>query len=148
MIIPDVNVLVAAFNEDDPRYEPMNAWLTDAAGGQTPLGLAGPCLTGFVRIVTHPRILRNPAPVHTALAFVEHLRRRPAAVTVHPGPRHIDLFVDLCRRVDAAGNLVPDAYLASIALELDAELASDDQDFARFPQVRWINPLAPEGRSG
>ncbi len=40
-----------------------------------------------------------------------------------------------------AGNLTTDAHLAALAIEYQAEVASTDTDFMRFPRLRWFNPL-------
>ncbi|MEN8376929.1 MAG: PIN domain-containing protein, partial [Gemmatimonadota bacterium] len=58
-----------------------------------------------------------------------------------PGPRHWSIFRDLCEAVDARGNLVPDAYLAALAIENGAEWITTDRDFTRFPGLRMRHPL-------
>jgi len=59
-----------------------------------------------------------------------------------PGPRHMEISFDLLRRLGASGNLTTDTQLAALAIEYQAEMHSNDQDFGRFPQLRWVNPLA------
>lgn len=98
-------------------------------------------LSGFLRIVTHPRAMRRPASTETALAFADTLREQPNTVTLSPGPRHWGIFARLCREARATGNLVPDAYLAALAIEHGAELITTDRGFARFPGLRWRPPL-------
>lgn len=99
-------------------------------------------LSGFLRIVTHPRIFTPPTPIEGALALVEGLRAQPAALQVSPGRRHWEIFSRLCREADARGNLVPDAYLAALAIESGSELVTTDRDFSRFRGLRWRHPLA------
>lgn len=77
-----------------------------------------------------------------AVAFVAGLRARPTHVPVAPGPRHWDLFVSLCNRAGARGNLIPDAYFAALAIESGSEWITTDRGFARFPGLRWRHPLA------
>ncbi|HVL88729.1 MAG TPA: PIN domain-containing protein, partial [Actinomycetota bacterium] len=77
-----------------------------------------------------------------AMDFVAAIRRHRHVVSVHPSRRHLDVFEELCRRTRATGNLVPDAYLAAIALETGSTIASADSDFRSFAGVRWINPLS------
>lgn len=98
-------------------------------------------LSGFARVVTNPRIFREPAPLEDALDFAEHLRSRPNAVSVSPGSRHWGIFTDLCRRTGIKGGLVPDAYFAALAIEHGCEWASADRDYARFPGLRWRHPF-------
>jgi uncharacterized protein len=76
-----------------------------------------------------------------ALTFAAELREQPNCVIISPGPRHWDIFVDLCQKVNARGNLVPDAYLAALAIESGSEWITTDRDYARFPGLRWRHPL-------
>jgi predicted nucleic acid-binding protein len=62
-------------------------------------------------------------------------------VSVSPGERHWDIFVELCREIDARGNDVPDAYHAAVAVENGATWYSADRGFARFRSLRWAHPL-------
>lgn len=98
-------------------------------------------LSRFLRVVTHPRAMTTPAPVEAALGFAAALREQPNAMILSPGPRHWGIFERLCREAGATGNLVPDAYLAALAIEHGAEVVTADRDFARFPGVRWRHPF-------
>jgi toxin-antitoxin system PIN domain toxin len=98
-------------------------------------------LSGFLRVVTHPRVFKEPTPPEIALEFAERLRGSPAADPLAPGERHWGIFVDLCRRTRAIGNVVPDAYLAALAIEHRGTWITADRAFARFPGLRWENPL-------
>ncbi len=105
----DVDILVSAHRPQAPDGN--RAWLDDARASEEPLGVSSLVLSGFVRIVTHPRIFRDPSPLASALDFAEALQTAPRALTVAPGPRHSVIFMGLCRSADAWGNLVSDAYL-------------------------------------
>lgn len=141
MILPDVNVLVYAHREDSPHHAPARAWLEAALGGPEPLGLSDLVLSGFLRIVTHPRVFLTPTPTESAFAFAEHLRTSPRAVRVQPGERHWEIFLDLCRGARAKGNLIPDAFLAAMAVETGGTWISTDRGYARFPGLRWQAPF-------
>lgn len=141
MILPDVNVLVYAHRRDASRHEAYRAWLEEAVSGPAPYGLSDLVLSGFVRIVTHPRVFVDPTPLAEALAFVRSIRDRENRVAVEPGPRHWEIFLDLCERVGVRGNLVPDAYLAALAIEAGMEWVTTDGDFRRFPGLKVRHPL-------
>lgn len=142
MTLPDVNVLVYAHRRDADRHEEYRRWLERAVAGPAPFGLSDLVLSGFVRVVTHPRVFRQPTPLMEALAFVRVLRDRRNRVAIEPGPRHWDIFRDLCQKAQARGNLVPDAYLAALAIESGAEWITTDGDFQRFPGLNTRHPLA------
>lgn len=140
MMLPDVNVLVYAHREDSSVHRACHDWLLSLARSDEAFGLSDLVLSGFLRVVTHPRVFSPPSPLEAALEFVTQLRELPNAVTVAPGPRHWGIFLDLCRRASARGNLVPDAYLAALAIESGSEWITTDRDYGRFPGLRWRHP--------
>src|SRR5581483_8660806 len=141
MILIDVNILVYGFRADAPGHFRYSAWWKDRIASQHAFGLADLVLSGFLRIVTHPRVFAPPSPLEQALQFVETLKGLPNCVEIRPGVRHWKIFTDLCRRANARGNLVPDAYLAALAIESGSEWITTDRDYARFPGLRWRHPL-------
>jgi toxin-antitoxin system PIN domain toxin len=141
VILLDVNVLVDAFRGDQPRHPKVRAWIDQLVEGDAAFAVPELVLSGFVRVVTHPRVFHEPDDVDDAFAFAEQLRALPHAVMIGPGERHWSLFARLCRVTRATGNLVPDAYLAAMAIESGSELITADRGFARFPGLRWREPL-------
>lgn len=141
MILPDVNLLLHAYNLDSPRHAEAKAWWEEKLSEPAPVGLAWSVVLGYIRIATHPRILASPLPVARACAQVEAWLAQPQVALIHPGGRHAAILFDLLRRLGSGGNLTSDAHLAALAIEHQAELNSTDADFARFPGLRWRNPL-------
>lgn len=142
MILLDVNVLVYAFREDTPNHRAYADWLRGAVAADEPCGVNDAVLAGMLRIVTNPRIFDTPAPVERALAFAEALRDQPGVITAEPGARHWSVFSRLCKEAGAKGDLIPDAWLAALAIECGSELITADRGFGRFPGLRWRHPLA------
>ncbi|HEY5858421.1 MAG TPA: TA system VapC family ribonuclease toxin [Aldersonia sp.] len=141
MILLDVNVLVHAFREGSQHHQQYVDWLTDLVSGTDELALSDLVVSGFVRIVTHPRICRPPAPTDRALAFVADLRRARRVTWLNPSDAVWEQFGELARQDRAIrANLVPDAYLAATAIVNGAKLATADHGFARFPGLRWFDP--------
>lgn len=142
MIIPDVNVLVYAHREEAEEHVAYARWLQRQSRSDEAFGVSELVLSGFVRVVTHPRIFKTPSPLGVALDFVSAVRSLPNAVIVVPTERHWGTFIRLCQAVGARGNLVPDAYLAALAVDSGSEWITVDRDFSRFPGLRWRHPLA------
>jgi toxin-antitoxin system PIN domain toxin len=142
VILPDVNVLVYAYREDAPKHERYRRWLEGVLRGSAAYGLSDLVLAGFLRVVTHPRVFSPPSPIGHALEFVEVLRDHPNCVHVGPGQRHWEIFTRLCRDSRPKGNLVPDTYLAALAIESGSEWLTNDRDYSRFPGLRWRDPGA------
>ena len=134
-------MLVNASRVDSPRHTEYRQWLESSIASASPFGVSELVLSRVVRIVTHPRIYAEPTPVENALDYVESLRSHPNSVIIAPGTGHFDLFRQLCASVAATGNLVPDAYLAALAIESGSDWITDDRDFSRFPGLRWRHPL-------
>src|SRR2546426_10605494 len=127
MLLIDVNVLVYAFREGAPNHPAYRRWLDGVVASREPVGIVDLILSGFLRVVTHPRIFSPPVPLERALEFAESLRSAPAAVPLAPGERHWALFTDLCRVAGARGSLIPDAFLAALAIEHGCEWVTEDR---------------------
>lgn len=141
MILPDVNVLVYAHRADVPRHDEYRSWLDAVVNGDHSFGLSDLVLSGFVRVVTHPRVFADPTPIEHALSFTAALRASSARVGIEPGDRHWEIFCRLCENVDARGNMIPDAWFAALAIESGSEWITTDRDYARFPGLSWRPPL-------
>lgn len=141
MILADVNVLIYAFRSDSVDHATYRGWLEGTICSDEPYAISDLVASGFIRVVTNPRAFARPSRQNAALEFVAALRGRSNAVVVRPGPRHWEIFEDLLRRTGSTGNLVPDAYLAALAVESGCELITTDLDFSRFPGLRWRHPL-------
>ena len=141
MILIDVNVLVYAHRTDAPGHSAYRGWLEELINGDQAYGFSELVLSGFLRVVTHPRVFDPPSDLASGLAFAQVIRSQPNAVPITPGPRHWGIFVRLCEAARAKGNLIPDAYLAALAIESGSEWVTTDRDYSRFPGLRWRHPL-------
>ena len=141
MIIPDVNLLVHAYNSDSPLHAEARSWWEELLNGTRPVGLAWVAVLGFLRITTHRQILAQPLPVSSACTRARAWLSRPYLSVLHPGDRHPEVLFGLLETLGTGGNLTTDAHLAALAIEHQGELHSTDTDFGRFPGLRWRNPL-------
>jgi len=141
MRLVDVNVLVCAFREDAPAHVEYRRWVEASVQAHEAYAVSDQVLSGFLRIVTHPRVFHPPTPIEAALAFAEAYRGQPNAVAVAPDARHWDVFTHLCTTCNVRGNLIPDAWFAALAIESGCEWVTTDRDYARFPGLRWKHPL-------
>jgi hypothetical protein len=145
MKLCDINVLVYAHREESREHAAYAQFVLEMVNSPEAFGLSEAVLSGFVRVVTNPRIFRQPTPIGIAIEFCESLRHSPQAVILSPGERNWKIFCDLCRDLPAAGKLVADAWHATLAIEHGCEWISTDADFARFPHLRWRHPLCKAG---
>lgn len=143
MILPDVNVLIYAYYRPAPEHAAYSAWLNEIRSTRQDLLLPTSVLTGFLRIVTNPRVIENAPSTALALSFVTALLSGAGAREVSDEAavwRRFGELVDGDEQI--RGNLVPDAFLAAIALSHGATVATRDRGFARFPGLRWFDPAA------
>ncbi len=143
MILIDSNLLIYAYNEPAPQHTLARDWLNRSFNGSIQIGLPWQSLLAFVRIATNPRAFPNPLPILDAWEHVSSWLSRRIVWTPNPTDRHSAIFGSLLTRVPVQGNFVMDAHLAALAIEHGLTLCSADSDFAKFPGLRWINPLMP-----
>ncbi|MCY4036300.1 MAG: type II toxin-antitoxin system VapC family toxin [bacterium] len=143
MIVPDVNLLVYAYNEDAPYHEQARTWWEGLANGAERVGFPWMVVAGFVRIVTQHRTAVRPVPPEQAVDLVAEWLSLPQVAPLNPGAQHLAIFRRLVVATGVGGNLTTDAHIAALAIEHQGEVHSNDSDFARFPGLRWRNPLLP-----
>lgn len=146
MIIPDVNLLVYAYDSSSPHHTASAQWWSACMTGREEVGLPSVVIFGFVRICTHPKVFQNPMTITEAGQRVRSWLARPNARVIDPSPHHVPDTLLLLENAGTGGNLTTDAQIAALVLQEKAVLHSNDTDFLRFPGLRWHNPLT--GKSG
>ncbi len=141
MIVVDANLLIYAYDTTCPEHTSARTWLEQTFSGTELVGVPWQAIYAFVRITTHPGISPNRIPLAQAIAIVEEWFQVPHLRALATGDAHWSLFREMLLKAGAHGNLTTDACLAAIALENGGVLYSTDRDFARFPGLRWVNPL-------
>lgn len=136
VLLPDVNVLLAGFRTDHIHHRQARSFLEDARSQTATLAVSDVTLSSLVRLATDPRVFVQPDTVDAVLDYIDALLDPPVLV-VTAGDGHWPRFAGLCRELNLRGNLVPDAYLAALALEQRAELVTFDRGFGRYPRLRW-----------
>lgn len=141
MIIPDINLLLYAYDAGSPFHSKAAEWWQRCLSGTEPVGLPPVVLFGFVRVATSTRVYHEPMTPAEASGHVRSWLTQPPVRIVEPGPDHILQVLKLLEAVGTAGNLVTDAQIAALTLEHGAVLHTADTDFLRFPGLRWFNPI-------
>jgi hypothetical protein len=146
MIVPDVNLLVYAYDSGSVHHDAAAKWWIRCMTGNDEIGLATVVVFGFVRICTHARIFMQPLSVAEAATRVESWLARPQVRVIDPAHGHVGDVLALLEQAGTAGNLTTDAQIAALARQEHAILHSNDTDFLRFPGLRWHNPLTGKGQ--
>jgi toxin-antitoxin system PIN domain toxin len=142
VILVDANLLIYAVDADSPNHRRARPWLERTLSSDESVGLPWIVLLAFLRITTHPAVLRKPLDPEDALAYVDAWLEQPGVETPGPGPAHWSILRTLLAAAGTAGNLTSDAHVAALAVEFGATICSTDNDYRRFPGVRHENPLA------
>lgn len=142
MIIPDINLLIYAYNSSVKPHRQAAAWWKSCLSGSEKIGLIYPVLFGFLRIATNKRILPNPMSVSEAVSCIASWQQRTVTVTLSPGSQYLEAAVRLLSEAGSAGgNLVTDAQIGAYALHYRAVVHTADYDFLRFREVKTHFPL-------
>jgi toxin-antitoxin system PIN domain toxin len=142
VILVDANLLIYAANRSAPEHDAARTWLDDRLNGTAAVGLPWPALLGFVRLATNPAVIRHAVTTAAAMGQVQEWLACPVVWIPEPGLEHGAILARLLAPPSMTSRLVPDAHLAALAIEHGLTLCSADGDFARFPGIRWQNPLA------
>ncbi len=142
MIVPDLNLLLYAFNDGASEHAAARKWWEGMLNGEENIGLTWVVVTGFLRQITHPSIVAKPLTTRAAMDIVDQWFEWRHVYPLNPGSEHLMLFRRCIEAVGTGGNLVTDCHIAAIAMEHGAVVYSNDRDFGRFPGLRWRNPIA------
>ena len=145
MIVPDINLLLYAYDADSPFHARAASWWTDCLSGTEPVGLPQVVLFGFVRVGTSARAFRQPMTPSEAAGHIRAWVAQPVVQILDVGGHHVEQVLELLHHVGTAGNLVTDAQIAAVAIEHNAVVHTSDADFIRFTGVRWFNPIVRTG---
>lgn len=135
MTLCDVNILVYAHRSEMPEHSEAQSYLSRTMA-QGSFAYSSLILSGFLRIVTHPKVFKTPTPVETALEFAETMAQADGAIELQPTMNHWQTFLDLVRNTGARGNFIPDCYLAALAIEHGTTFVTTDRNFSRFQDLK------------
>ncbi|MCJ7472912.1 MAG: type II toxin-antitoxin system VapC family toxin [Actinobacteria bacterium] len=142
MILVDANILLYAEDSLHPRHQETRIWWDNQLSGTGVVCLCWTVISAFIRIGTNPRVFEYPLSLEQSLARVQSWLVQPCMRIIRPTEQHWTVFKQVLTDGQATANLVSDAHLAALAIEHGCELVSTDSDFARFPKLKWKNPLA------
>lgn len=141
-MLVDTNVLLFAVDANSHFHASARTWLTNVLNGPQRVGLPWQVLGAFVRIATNPRASERPLSPQAAWTHVEDWLALGTVWVPNPTEHHSRVLGSLITSYQLRGNLITDAQLAALAIEHGLTVCSADTDFARFGEIRWVNPLA------
>jgi toxin-antitoxin system PIN domain toxin len=142
MIVIDVNLLIYAYDSTTPPHAEAKAWIEAIFSSGDTIGLPWLNISAFIRILTYPGIHGERFSRDQVLSIVDGWLATPRIRALAPGEGHWALFREMMTKGDVRGKLTTDAQLAALTVEYGGVLHTTDRDFARFPGLRWVNPLA------
>ena len=133
---PDVNIFVHAFRRDSESHALCHQWLEDRLNGSAILAISPSVISGYLRIVTHPKIFKNPSSLKEAIEFCEIIRSASSVIFIEPGEQHWEIFCHLSQEIKPQGNQISDVWLAALAIEHDCYWTTLDRGFFQYPGLR------------
>jgi len=141
VILIDANLLIYSHNAEASQHAHARVWLEETLSGPDPVRFAWVSILAFLRLTTDARVLAHPHSMNDVASIAAEWLARPNVDVLSPTPRHWTILHDLLDRGQVRGPLVSDAHLAALAIEHGATLCTTDRDFARFPGLKWMNPI-------
>lgn len=141
-VLVDANLLLWAHHTSFGDHAAARSWWGETLSTTPLVGIPWASSLAFLRISTHQRALERPLALEQAWAIVRGWLSRPNVRVPVPTERHGEILGPLLVGGRAVGNHASDAHLAALAIEWGLELCSVDRDFARYPGLRWRDPLS------
>ena len=137
MYLFDVNIWVNAHREDSPDHKKIYTFVSAILENDEPFAYSPLCLSGFLRIVTHPKIFLKPTSLDIAMEYAQLVTEHPNAVAVQPDSSHWHIFTHLCVTAKPGGNLIPDTWFAALAVSSGCTWVTSDRDYMRFSGLSY-----------
>lgn len=142
MIVPDINLLIYAYNDGATQHVAARDWWEELLRGEEHVGIAWAVSIGFIRLMSNDLVVRSPLTPSDAANRTIDWFRCPHVHPLNPGDQHLEYFQRNLATLGSGRNLITDAHLAALAMENDAVLHTNDLDFVRFTGLRWHNPIS------
>jgi toxin-antitoxin system PIN domain toxin len=142
VIVLDANILIYAYDSGSLQHTKARAWVEKTFSGVEAVGLSWQTVAAFLRVMTNTRLPGPRLGLEQAARLVDEWLAQPNIRVLSPSDEH---WISLRRMIvegQASGALISDAQLAALTMEYGGVLHTTDRDFARFPGLRWANPLA------
>jgi toxin-antitoxin system PIN domain toxin len=142
VIVLDANILIYAYDSGSSQHTKARAWVEKTFSSVEAVGLSWQTVAAFLRVMTNTRLPRPRLGLEQAARLVDEWLAQPNIRVLSPSDEH---WISLRRMIvegQASGALISDAQLAALTMEYGGVLHTTDRDFARFPGLRWTNPLA------
>lgn len=142
MFVVDTNILVYAADEASAGHAACRAFLQRTRAAPSAWFLTWGIVYEFLRVVTHPRVMRRPWATEQAWQFMTALLASPGCGLLQETERHpLVLRQVLATQPELSGNLMHDTHTAALMMEHGIHrIQTADADFKRFPFLQVLNP--------
>ena len=141
MIIPDLNILLYAFNKSAPLYLPAARWWEAQVNSGEIIGIPWVVLLGFVRLLTGRQLVQNPFRPEEIVAICNEWFSFSNVRLLENTAGTYRVMAELLVKYQLSGPLVTDACIVAQVIEEGAQLYSNDSDFLRFSEITVTNPF-------
>ncbi len=143
MIVVDANLLIYAYDTASTQHKQARSWLEEVFSGTETIGIPWQSIAAFLRVMTNPKLHGRQYSLNEATGIIEAWMAQSSVRILAPAEEHWLQFRRMIVGGSASGALVSDGEIAALTMEYGGILHTADRDFARFPGLRWVNPLTP-----
>lgn len=141
MIVLDANLLLYAYNSSAPGHTQARRCVEAVFSGTEIVGIPWQTVSAFLRIITNRQLRGDRLSMQEAVAIVDEWVALPIVHLLSPGEHHWGHFKRMLLDGKVTGPMTTDGELAAVTMEYAGTLYTTDRDFARFPGLKWVNPL-------
>ena len=144
MLVVDTNVLIHAADAGSPHHDRCRRWIEGQRSRPDAWFSTWPIFYEFLRVMTHPRVLRGPLAIDEARGFLRGLEDSPGFSMLLPTERHgVMLDAVIGEMPAAAGNILHELHTVVLMREHGIRrVVTRDADFHRFPGIEVFDPCA------
>jgi uncharacterized protein len=148
MLVVDTNILVYAADADSTFHNACRKWLETQRRRPDAWFSTWPIIYEFLRVSTHPRVMRRPWTAQGAWQFIVGLLASPGFGVLVPSARHHEVASDVIAELpQVSGNMFHDAHTAILMREHGVKrIVTRDTDFHRFPFLESFDPVMDSGK--
>jgi uncharacterized protein len=141
MILVDTNLLIYATVKQMPQHEKAKTWLSGALENGPSVAIPWSVSLAYIRLLSNPRVMEKPVPIPDCWNQIQNWLKLSQVWVPQPTARHQEILGEMLTAVSNS-NHIPDAELAALTVGHGLQLMTADRGFARYPGLRFSNPLA------
>ena len=141
MIIPDLNILIYAYNASAKEHAKAKAWWEQQIGSGELIGIPWVVLLGFLRILSGTKVVEEPYRTEELFSIIDSWLSYTNVQPLEQTLESYQVLKELMIELNLSGASTTDASIAALAFANKAKVATNDTDFFRYKELELLNPI-------